>query len=313
MGDLSNSSDDHSVSSDGSNAEKIEVVRGPASLLYGSNAIGGVINVLTQSIPNSVSPDFHGEVTLDGASVNNQMLQTGEFQMGTGMFAFQTSLFNRKANEYKDPFNNKVLNSDLKSNGLNIGASYLSDAGIYGLSFSTFNNQYGLPVNQASAGNAERVYIKMKKDEIRLLSEKSKINSIITSYSLKAGYQKYSHDEINRTTGETGTSFGLESFSADLSANHLPLSDNIKGVLGLWVMTQKYTVKGEEAFTPDADYFSIAGYLLEQIKWGNISLQLGARYELNNIKIPDTEISGMFFSSYSKHVNSVSASGRGGL
>ncbi|OGU46765.1 MAG: hypothetical protein A2000_02815 [Ignavibacteria bacterium GWB2_36_8] len=66
IGDLSNASDDHGISGDGSTPEKIEVLRGPASLLYGSNAIGGVVNIITDIIPQSVPQFFDGSIIIEG-------------------------------------------------------------------------------------------------------------------------------------------------------------------------------------------------------------------------------------------------------
>jgi iron complex outermembrane receptor protein len=308
MGDLSNTSDDHSVSSDGSSAEKIEVVRGPGSLLYGSNAIGGVINVLTQSIPNTLSNGIHGEVSVDGATVNLQTLQTVDLNYGIDKFEFHSNVFNRKSKEYTDAYDNKVLNSDAKAYGTQFGFSYIPVNGVYGLSFSSFNNEYGLPFNPSELDGEGPVFLKMKKYEMRMLLEQSDINSFFSSYSLKAGYEKYSHDEINKATGETGTSFGMESFSSDLSINHNPIFANSQGVIGLWMLRQKYTVSGEEAFTPNADYISFAGYFLELFKWNRLNFQIGTRFELNSIKIPAATITGKYFPSDDKSINSISTS-----
>ena len=63
MGNLSNASDDHSVTDDGGGAEKIEVIEGPSSLLYGSSAIGGVVNIITDAVPSSIQNGLSGEIS----------------------------------------------------------------------------------------------------------------------------------------------------------------------------------------------------------------------------------------------------------
>jgi len=101
MGDLSSASDDHAISNDGSEAEKIEVIEGPSSLLYGSNAVGGVINIITDAIPSSVQQGLNGELLLHGGSVNNEYLGNAHINYGFGKFSVHTKIFKRKADDYK--------------------------------------------------------------------------------------------------------------------------------------------------------------------------------------------------------------------
>jgi len=306
MGDLSNTSDDHSVSSDGGSTEKIELVRGPASLLYGSNAIGGVVNVITQSIPTQVPDAIHGEITLEGNTGSNQLAQSADIHAGSGRFAFHTSLLSRKADEYRDGAGNKVANSDFKNSGIQGGFSYIPYKETYGISFNTFSSEYGIPFNNSEA--ADGVLIKLKKSEIRGLIENQQAGSFISAYSLKAGYQNYEHEEMSKTSGVTGTTFGIKTFSADLSLIHAPITEGSKGIAGLWLLAQSYTVTGEEAFTPNADYFSAAGFLFEQFRVNPFTLEAGARLELNNIKFPSSQISGKEFPSGDKSLSAVSFS-----
>lgn len=306
MGDLSNSSDDHSVSSDGINAEKIELVRGPASLLYGSNAIGGVVNVITQSIPTEVPDGIHGNLEFQGASGSRQVAGSGDFHGGFGRFAFHTNILSRKAGEYRDGNNNTVYNSSFKNSAFQGGLSYIPYNETYGLSFTTFESEYGIPVNIAQGDGG--VLINMKKNELKGLIENQDAGSIITSYSLKAGFQNYEHQEKGKITGITGTSFGIKTVSADLSLIHAPLFKGAKGIAGISFLTQNYTVSGEEAFTPNADYLSLAAYLFEQFKLEPFTIQTGARYEFNSVQFPQATISGKDFQGGEKNINIVSVS-----
>ncbi len=308
MGDLSNTSDDHSVSFDGSSAEKIEVLRGPASLLYGSNAIGGVINIITEAIPNHVTNKPTGTINLNSSSVNNEFSGNADLLYGLDAFGVHANYFNRKNSDYKDGNGNRTANSDQFSRGYQLGMSYIPSFGIAGLSYADYLNGYGIPLNTSVNSGKGPIKIEMKKKELKFLIESQKLESFVSSFSLKSGYQDYRQQEIARYTGETGTAFGLKSYSADISFKHKPLFSNEQGVFGLWGILQKYTVSGDEAFTPSADYKSLAAYFFEQIKFDRLNIQFGTRYEFNNIKIPDALISKTFFPAYNRNYNSLSGS-----
>jgi iron complex outermembrane recepter protein len=177
-----------------------------------------------------------------------------------------------------------------------------------GFSYSDFYDSYGMPFNTTEESEEGPIKIEMKKKELRFLVENQKLNSFIDSFSLKGGYQKYEHQEISRNSGEVGTAFGLKSYSADLSFRHQPIFSNLSGAFGFWGSIQNYTVSGEEAFTPNADYKSLAAYFFEQLNLDAFNIQFGARYELNKVEIPDAVISETEFIGENKNYNSFSGS-----
>lgn len=308
MGDLSNSSDDHGVSSDGGNAEKIEVLRGPASLLYGSNAIGGVVNIISEDIPTYVPDHLEGVINFNSSTNNKEYFGNADLHYGISNIAIHANYFNRSNKNYFDGNNEEVFNTDLNSKGYQFGLSYKPNFGLSGFSFSKYNTTYGLPIDKNEIDGEGPILLDMKKNDLRFLFESNYNNSFITTFNLKAGFQDYNHKEIIRNTGEIGTQFSLKSLSSDLSFNHHPIFNEINGIFGLWFMNQDYTVTGEEALTPNANYKSFAMYFYEQTKINKFNFQLGFRYEINKIKIPESELSNNIFSSFNRNYNSISGS-----
>ena len=305
MGDLSGSSDDHSVSDDGSEPEKIEVMEGPSSLLYGSNAIGGVVNIITDAIPSTVQRGWNGELFTHGATVNNEYLGNAHINYGVGQLSFHGKFFKRKGDNYSIPGNEKTFNSDLDSYGSQIGFSIHPEWGMTGLSYTDYNNKYGLPTIPSAD---EVVYIDMHKKQYRFAANVNHINSFVTSMTVKAGFLDYNHKEISRVDENVGTAFGLKTKSADISFTHIPFIENSQGIIGFYGLMQNYNVTGEEALTPNADYKSYATYFLEKFNLGKTNLSFGARYEINKIDFPMATLSDSVFTGGENSFNSFSAS-----
>ena len=305
MGDLSNASDDHSISDDGSEPEKIEVIEGPSSLLYGSNAIGGVVNIITDAIPSTVQQGFDGELLTQGSSVNNEFLGNAHFNYGIGLFSFHGKVWKRKGEDYKISGGEKTFNSNLDSYGSLLGLSAHPDWGMAGFSYTDFNNKYGLPTTP----NADEiVFIKMHKKQYRAAVDVNNINSFIKSLSFKAGYLDYNHQEISKIDGTIGTAFGLITKSADVSFIHSPFVKNSNGIFGFYGLIQNYKVVGAEALTPNADYGSYAAYFLEKFNFQKTTLTFGARYELNDVKFPTAVLTDSAYIGGKNSYNSLSAS-----
>lgn len=305
MGDLSAASDDHGISDDGSEPERIEIIRGPASLLYGSNAIGGVVNVITDAIPLSIPQQLNGHFLSEGSSVNNQYLTNLHLNYGINLFSFHGIFYKRKAGDYNIPSCGKTFNSFYETLGGQTGLSFHPSWGISGLSVSSFQNKYGLPT--LSSGSSP-VYIDMEKTQVKFLTDIKIDTKFLSDMSVKGIYQNYRHSEIDKFTGEIGTSFNLVSSNIDISARHQPLAFLSKGIIGFSYSSQQYKILGSEAITPNTQSITAAAYILEQMKFHKLNVSFGIRTEVNSIKTDEAVLTDSLWSSQKKQFTTLSGS-----
>ncbi len=284
--DVSRVGPDHSVASEASTSQQIEVLRGPATLFYGSGAIGGVVNVVDGRVPKDSSTQ--GEWLLESNSVDDRKLASFNLTTGTESFGFYVDGYWRESNDYEIPVEAKleddgheehetgnftVANSAEKSNGLTLGTSYLFNEGYIGVAVEQFNREYDVPGH--SHGD-ESVYADLEQTRVQLLGEYSFKNQFIKTVKLASGFTDYEHAEIEG--GQTGTLFENETQEVKLDVIHTPLND-WNGGISFHFKNSEVAAQGEEAFTPPSKTQTFALGLMEEKHFGDVLLQLGARIE----------------------------------
>jgi iron complex outermembrane receptor protein len=291
-GDASRVGPDHAVSTETSTSERIEVLRGPATLFYGSGAIGGVVNIVNKSIPKSI--ETSGEWLTEYNSNNEQTLASGSFTSGTGNIAVHADGFYRDSENYQIPEKNgvdEVANSAAESSGFTLGTSYLLDNGFVGLSYQNLEQEYGIPGHSHGDGDIE-VFADLTQNRFQLLSELSFNNSVIKSINTKVGYTDYSHTEVE--LGLVGTTFDNESLEAKIELLHQDFLD-WRGGLSIHYKQSDFTAVGEEAFTPPSETNSLGLAWIEERHFGDFLVQLGARIERTEVtaakvRLPELEL-----------------------
>lgn len=284
--DASSLSYDHAVPLDPVNVERIEIVRGPAALLYGGSAIGGVVNSFDNRIPTTAIEGIHGAGELRYGGADTTRSSAGKLEAGDGTFALHLDANSRQFNDLKIPGdarsrhappsedgdgkNGRLGNSDGRQDGGAIGGSYTWDDGYAGLSYSNYDSNYGSPAE-------EDVRIRMKQDHYAFASELRNLQGPFSSVKFDAGYTDYEHREIEG--GETGTTFKNKGYEARVEARHLPLGP-LNGVIGAQVSRSEFSALGEEAFVPQTDTNSGALFILEEMQASErLKLSLGGRLE----------------------------------
>ncbi|WP_340677070.1 TonB-dependent receptor [Paraglaciecola sp.] len=306
VSDVSRVGPDHAVSSEASTAQQIEVLRGPATLFYGSGAIGGVVNVVDNRVPTS--SETQGEWLLEYGSVDKQKSASFNATTGTDSFAFYADGFYRKSNDYavpvapeiesdehSDEHNDDdlsdftVVNSDEESNGFTLGTSYIFDKGYVGISVEQFNREYGIPGHShgeeenhehenmdSKEVHSDNVFADLEQTKVQLLSELRFNDSIISGINLRAGFTDYEHAEIEGR--ETGTVFKNSTNELRLEVLHQPFAD-FNGGTSFHYKHSDFAAQGSEAFTPPSTTEMFALAIMEERHFGDVLLQLGGRIE----------------------------------
>ena len=298
VSDVSRVGPDHSVASEVSTAQQLEVLRGPATLFYGSGAIGGVVNVVDRRVP--ISSETRGEVLLSRESVDKQNLASFNASSGTDNFAFYVDGFSRESDDYDVPValdgEKTVANSDEESSGYTLGSSYLLDNGYVGISVGRLDRGYGIPGHSHGGheGEEEGVYADLEQDRYQLISEINLDSPWLNAIHTRASYTDYTHSEIEG--GVVGTQFFNQSSELRVDLFHRELA-HWKGAINLHYKNSEVEAQGEEAFTPPSESETFALALMEERHFGDVLVQMGARIEhvtvnADRVLLPSIEVHG---------------------
>ena len=307
-GDASRVGPDHSVASEASTATQIEVLRGPATLFYGSGAIGGVVNVVDDRVPtDNIS---RAEWMAQRNSVNNEKLVAGSLVTGSDSIAVYADAFWRDNDNYRIPGfaeaepeaeakRGIVENTASTAKGFTLGGSYLLDNGYIGLSYGRLDREYGIPGHAHGGhdehadeladehddhGEEEQVYADLTQNRYQLLSELSFSSGLIRAVNTRLAYTDYQHAEIE--AGIVGTTFHNQSTEARIEVLHRPFQE-WRGGLSLHYKHSDFDAIGEEAFTPPSETEMLALGWVEERHFGPWLVQLGARVERVTIDAAD--------------------------
>jgi iron complex outermembrane receptor protein len=275
-GDLSSTSSDHAVAIDAANATQIEVVRGPMSLLYGSSALGGVVNVISGGIPTSITDGTHGSVTLAGSSGDKGLTGAADITGSLGPLELRTEGSARRSENVDTPAG-EIVNTGARTLGAALGAAWVGSTAHTGASYRFYDNDYGIPGGFVG-GHANGVDIRMRRHSLRAesewhLPEGSRFETVRAAGS----YTRYHHAELEQS-GAVGTEYSQQLASLDALARHGEVGPAALGALGLQAWYRDIQTGGSLR-TPSTYDYSVAGFVVEEIGSGRLRLQLGARYD----------------------------------
>jgi iron complex outermembrane recepter protein len=308
--DASAASPDHAITLEPLLASKIEVLRGPAALRYGSGAIGGVVNVLDNRIPSVLPERFNGAAELRNASANDESVGVANFNAAIGTFALHLDGIKRESSDTEIPGSAQknsedlamttkgfIANTNAEATSGTLGASYIGDKGFIGMSLNKLDNNYGVPPE-----GEDLVRIDMHQTRYDVKGELDNPFAGFEKMTARLGHNDYEHTEIEN--GESGTVFTNNAYEGRAELIHNPvkfLNMNWKGALGVQAAQSTFAAVGEEAFIPKSDIANLGFFVLEERTHGIWTFELGARLDTQTIT-PENE-------SAIKHRNNLSLSG----
>ncbi len=269
-GDISSQSGDHGVTINPSAATQVEVVRGPATLLYGANAIGGLVNVISNQIPARPVAATTGQAQVDLATNAGQAGVAGDVTVGNGRWALNAGASARRAGEYGTPLGD-VDNSQTRAVFGSVGLSRTSQDGYVGVGVQLDDSRYGVPV--VHGGEIE---LTPRRQVYGTRGELRNIPGFFTSARGSVAYHRYRHDEIEG--GEVATRFENDLLDVDVRATHRAVG-RMTGTTGVSGYQRRFEAIGEEALSPAVDQRVISAFTYQEVAWSHLTLQFGGRYD----------------------------------
>ncbi|MBA3608988.1 MAG: TonB-dependent receptor [Chthoniobacterales bacterium] len=288
--DVSNVSPDHAVSTEPLTIKAIDVVRGPASLLYGPNTVGGVVNVIDNRIPTEkLQRPIEGKAEGRFGTADEERSGAGVFEFGLGPIVVHLDGFKRETDDVEipgfarserlrrlDPLppgeveaRGTLPNSFTESEGGAVGASYVWDKGYIGAAFSGIDSRYGTVAE-------EEVTIELEQRRWDVRGAFNQPFTPIKAVNYKFSYSDYTHTEFEGP--EVGTVFAIDGYDARLEVLHEKLGP-LEGALGYQGQLTNFSALGAEAFLPAVETRSNAVFIFEEVALEPVRLQFGARYD----------------------------------
>jgi len=270
MGDLSSQSGDHGLTVNPASASKIEVVRGPATLIYGANAVGGLVNVISDAVPSAALTGVKGGFTGDLGTNGGQVQGAADLWWGNATWALHAGGGGQRNGDSSTP-EGVVDNTQARSGFGSVGLSWTGARGYVGGNYAYEDTRYGLPYVEDG-----QVELTPRRSIVNLRGEMRELEGLFKSVRGSYAGRWYRHEEI--VAGEIGTRFGNDTHEFEFLGNHRPYG-RISGSLGARALVRAFTATGDEALSPPVDQNAAAAFLYEEVTFHHATLQLGGRFD----------------------------------
>jgi len=309
--DVSSNSADHAVSVEPILADSIEILRGPATLLYGGGAIGGVINVLDGRVPSKAIDGVSGAAELRHSSVDDGRSGVFRVDAGDGNWAVHIdSLYRdwgypeipglavnpRNVEDTDESSEGFIANADGRTRRTTLGSAYHFEDGYFGLSYSELDNVYGIPagvhhhhdeedgVGAVEEEAEEGVNLAVSQKRWDLAGDQH-FDGFLELLRWRLAYSDYQHQEIE-ANGDVGTTFNKEAWTGRLELAHQTFSywgGDWHGVFGAQWLEADFSALGEESFVPANTTRQLGLFWLEDYHAKNWSLEAGLRADMDRL------------------------------
>ncbi len=272
--------DEHGPNVETGDAERIEVIRGPASVLYGSDALGGVVNVVSKELPEAIGRDgfLSGELSTAYSTNNRQPFGTVGLEGASGGFGFRGSFSGRTSDDIRTPVG-ELFNSGNESWN---GTGSVGYRGAWGNINGTFSHRdekieiHEDPAEDPTATPLQRIGEDRAKVGLTLPIGGSRLEA-------DAGYERNRRREFE-SQDATEVALGLlsKTWTGNLHLHHAPVGRWV-GAIGVSGLFNTFDKFGEETLIPNTDVRSGGVYLFEQADYGRWNLSFGARYDYRRL------------------------------
>jgi len=276
VGSLGYQSGDHAEPIDILSLEKVEVVKGPATLLYGSSSIGGVVNAITGH--ESSHPGTRGYVTGIGGSNNYQAGGSAGVEYGAEQWLLWISGGGQRANDYNTPIG-RITNSYTRAGNGSGGFGFYPKQGFLSVDYALDKKRYGIPFDPEDE-EPEVVFLNPRRQSVRVNAGFNDLDHAVSGSRFSLQYNDYRHSEISAATRDVNTSFANKTFTYRGVFDERR-SRNGSGSFGFWGMHRDYTSSGAEALAPPTMQNAFALFAVQKIDAKRASLQFGGRFEHN--------------------------------
>ncbi|OYY79733.1 MAG: TonB-dependent receptor [Sphingomonas sp. 28-62-20] len=319
--DVSNTSVDHAVIIDPLLAERIEVLRGPAALLYGSSAVGGVVNVIDKRIPRSVPSAGYrldgiatygsaaNERTIGAASdvklsdqivlhADGSYLKTDNLRIGGFALtperraeALATSRLPQTPAPGEDMIDfagNAAIRGILPNSAsetwtAGVGAALITDGGSLGVSYSHYDSLYGVPIRYATlpGQGQESPRIDIVQNRLDIRAAVDTGGDVFKEIRFRAGAANYRQFEL-QPNGAIATTFLNKGFEGRLELVQARRGPWL-GASGVQFSNREFNVIGDEAFLPRNATAQTGIFTQQQLDFGKVKIEAGIRYEVTDV------------------------------
>lgn len=319
--DVSNTSVDHAVVINPLLAQRIEVLRGPAALLYGSSAVGGVVNVIDTRIPRLVPEKGYTLDTIStyGSAANERSVggsanvalgkqfvvnangsysRTDDLRIGGFALtperraeALASVGLPQQVAPGEEPIDfaanaairGRLPNTASETWTAGVGGALVTDRGTLGISYGHYSSFYGLPIRYATQPGQEQEgpRLDIRQDRIDLRGEVDTDGAFIKTLRLRAGYAAYRHAELE-PDGAVGTTFFNKGVEARFEIIQARRGAWL-GASGVQFSNREFNVIGDEAFVPRNATAQTGIFTQQQLDFGRFKAEAGARYEWTDL------------------------------
>jgi iron complex outermembrane recepter protein len=292
-GSVSYSSADHGEPINVLTVKRLEVVRGPATLLYGSSALGGIINAVTDH--EQAHAGLNGFFSSTAAATLNLGGASAGLEYGTQRWMVWANGGGQTSGDYRTPLG-RILNSGTRAFDFNGGGGYYGQQVFFNASYFVNRNRFGVPFDPTEE-EPEVVALDPRRQSLRLNGGFNELSGALDHVHLTFDYTNYRHDELIGNVPETRFFNKTWSYRAIAEQKR---TGKLTGTIGMNGFYRDYQVQGDEALVPPTTQSSFAVFGVEQLDFGKVAFQFGGRLEHNEYHtVPDEVRQNRAFTGFS--------------